>query len=87
MQSAIFPTSDIGRPLPSSSVQVSPPSRVIQSPLPGPPLIRPQVRSASCHIPANRIRGLFGSMTMSEAPVSSSTKRTFSQVSPPSIVR
>ena len=39
------------------------------------------------HIPAKRMRGLVGSMAMSEHPVFSSTKSTRSQVLPPSTVR
>ena len=76
-----------GSPLPLSRFQVVPPSREIQRPLPAPPLVRPQVWISICQVPANRMRGLLGSITRSEAPVLSLTKRTRSQLFPPSVVR
>ena len=87
MHSAILPISRVGRPFPSSRVQVAPPSRETWTALPGPPEVRVQVRIAICHVPAKSVRGLDGSITRSLAPVSSSTKRTCSQVAPPSMVR
>ena len=87
MHSAIFPISRVGRPLPLRRVQVVPPSRETWMALPGPPDVRVQVRIAICQLPAKRMRGLLGSITRSLAPVSSSTKRTCSQVAPPSMVR
>ena len=63
---------------------VVPPSRDVQMPLPAPPELRPQVLICTCHMPAKRMRGLFGSITRSEAPVLSFTNSTFSQVLPPS---
>src|SRR4029450_13034389 len=74
-----------GRPLPSTGFQGAPPSLERYIPLPGPPLSRPQVWISSCHIPANRTRGLLGSITRSEQPVFSSTNSVFAQVLPPSL--
>src|SRR3954463_13132209 len=85
--SVTLPTGLVGRPWPVSFVQVTPLSREVKRPLPGPPLSRPQVLISSCHIPANRMRGFFGSMPMSEQPVFSSTNRVLVQVLPPSLVR
>ena len=59
----------------------------MKSPLPGPPLSRPQVWISSGHMPAKRMRGFFGSIAMSEQPVFSSTKSVLVQVLPPSVVR
>jgi hypothetical protein len=47
-----LPTGLAGRPRPVSFVQVAPPSRDWNSPLPGPPLSRPHVLISICHIPA-----------------------------------
>ncbi len=87
MHRPILPMGGSGRPGPSMRVQVSPPSRVINMPLPGPPLSRTQVRRANSHMPAIRMRGLCGSITRSDTPVFSSTNRICSHVSPPSVVR
>lgn len=87
MHTSILPIGGAGRPLPRSRVHVSPPSRDMKMPLPGPPLSRPHWLTTTCHIPANSTRGLFGSITRLEAPVFSSTNRTFCQVAPPSFVR
>jgi hypothetical protein len=57
------------------------------APLPGPPLTRSQDLRRACQSPAKRIRGLFGSMQTSEAPVSTSFLSTCCQVLPPSVVR
>src|SRR5207249_8320848 len=77
----------------TSSVQVSPPSREVNSPLPAPPLVRLQGLRRACHMPANRTVGAFGSRLTSEAPVSlmmldsPCRARTRFQVLPPSRVR
>ena len=76
-----------GSPAPSSRVQLSPPSRLVQSPLSGPPLSRPQVQICICQVAAKRMRGLVGSITTSIAPEFSPEKSTRSQFSPPSTVR
>ncbi len=55
MATATLPTGLVGSPRPCSRVQVTPPSREVNRPLPGPPLSRPQVWISSVHIPANRI--------------------------------
>src|SRR3974390_3155937 len=83
----ILPTGRVGSPLPVRRVQVVPPSVDFQIPLPAPPLLRPQVCTSTCQNPANRIRGLLGSITRSEAPVLSLTNSTRSHVVPPSVVR
>src|ERR671926_1187142 len=85
--SPIFPTGFVGRPCPVRRLQVVPPSRDIQMPLPAPPLVLPQVWISICHIPANRMRELLGSITRSDAPVESFTKSTRAHVFPPSVVR
>jgi hypothetical protein len=64
-----------------------PPSFEVKRPLPGPPLSRPQVLMSICHMPANSLRGFFGSIASSEQPVFSSTNSTRSQFLPPSVVR
>ncbi len=86
MATATLPTGLVGSPLPANLFQVAPPSCERNSPLPGPPLTRPQVCISSCHMPANSTRGFFGSIAMSEQPVFSSTNSTFVQVAPPSVV-
>jgi len=50
-------------------------------------LVAAHVCISSGHIPANTMRGLFGSIAMSEQPKFSSVKRTRSQFFPPSVVR
>ena len=60
---------------------------ICNRPLPFPPLVLPHVWISSCHIPANRIRGLRASIAMSAQPVFSSTKSVRCQVLPPSAVR
>src|SRR5215472_8365581 len=65
----IFPTGGAGNPRPFSRCHVSPPSVERYSPLPCPPLVRFHVLSESCHMPANRRRGLLGSIAISEHPV------------------
>ena len=83
----ILPTGFVGSPLPVRRFQVVPPSRDVQMPLPAPPLVRPHVLISTCQKPAKRMRGLFGSITRSLAPVESFTNSTRSQFLPPSVVR
>src|SRR5690348_13925017 len=82
----IFPTMPVGRPLARvMSVQVSPPSVDLNSPLPGPPLdICHSLRYAS-HIVAYITFGSFGSIEMSSAPVSGPRYSTLRHVLPPSV--
>src|SRR5882724_9312691 len=56
-------------------------------PLPAPPDTSSQGRRTNCHIPANSMRGLPGTITRCAAPVESFTNRTFCHVLPPSAVR
>ncbi len=81
------PTSPDGMPgLRVISVHVSPPSVLLNSPLPGPPDdIWYSLRYAS-HNEAYSTLGLLRSMTMSMAPDLSSRKRTRRQVLPPSVL-
>ena len=87
MASPILPSCVVGRPFPVSRFHVVPPSRDIQMPLPAPPDTRPHVLICTCHMPANRMRGLFGSMISSDAPVLSFTNSTRSHDFPPSMLR
>src|SRR4051812_44306044 len=70
-----------------SSVQVLPPSVVLNRPLPGPPLENECGVRKTSHNPAYRMSGFFGSMTRSTAPVLSSRNSTRSQFLPPSFDR
>src|SRR5262245_64809582 len=79
MATVTLPFVRVGSPRPVSFFQVEPPSVDLYRPLPGPPLSRPQVWISSGHIPAKRMRELFGSITRLEQPVFSSTKSAFSQ--------
>src|SRR2546430_4315833 len=56
-------------------------------PLPAPPDTSSQGRRTNCHIPANSMRGLPGTITRCAAPLESFTNRTFCHVLPPSAVR
>src|SRR2546426_406495 len=56
-------------------------------PLPAPPDTSSQGRRTNCHIPANNMRGLPGTITRCAAPVESFTDSTFCHVLPPSAVR
>src|SRR5579884_2802305 len=78
---------DLGVGVGINCVQVSPPSREVYSPLPGPPLVKAHGTRRACHRPANSTRGLFGSKHTSDAPVSLSLNSTRCQVLPPSVVR
>ena len=84
----IFPMIPLGRPLLRViSVQLSPPSVDLKTPLPAPPDTSSQGRRTACQSPAYRIRGLTGSSARSIAPVLSFRYRTLSHVLPPSLVR
>src|SRR5215208_7104570 len=82
-----LPTGVSGSPWPVIRVHVVPPSRLVHSPLPRPPLVRPHVWISICHVPAKSTRGLDGSITRSLTPVESFTYSTFCHVPPPSVVR
>src|SRR5437764_94761 len=74
MATPILPHGPSGRPCSPglSCVHVSPPSRDVYRPLPGPPEVISHGLRRVCHRPANRMRGLFGSRHTSLAPVSAS---------------
>ena len=77
-----------GRPrFPVSSVHVSPPSSLLNIPVPGPPLRLHQKLRRTSHIDAYSTRGLLGSIDMSIAPARSDRYSTRSHVSPPSFDR
>src|SRR5215510_9349845 len=82
---SILPTSGFGRPF-VSFVHVAPPSFVICTPLPGPPLNCPHVCCSACHMPARRMLGFFASIERPEHPVLPSTNSTRFQLTPPSVV-
>ena len=75
-----------GSPLPVSRVQVFAPSVVFQSPLPGPPPLKPQGWRRRWYDAASSTFGFEGSMTTSVNPVSLSMNLVFVQVLPPSVV-
>ena len=83
---SILPTGGLGNPV-SAFFQVAPPSRVMYTPLPGPPLYIAHVCITTCHVPAISTFGSFASIEMPEQPVFGSTNSTRSHVSPPSVVR
>src|SRR6185436_2180082 len=66
------------------SVQVSPPSVVLNIPEPAPPDTSIHGRRYACQKPAYRTFGLFGSITRSTTPVESFRNRMRSHVLPPS---
>ena len=74
MAMPIRPRSPLG--MPSASLdrfQVRPPSSVANSPEPGPPDLKNQGQRRNCHIEANSLSGLRGSIARSAAPVRGST--------------
>ena len=84
----ILPMSPLGIPgLNVSSVHVSPPSVLFQSPLRPAPASIPQGVRWNFHILAYRMRGLVTSIDRSAAPVLSSRNSTFFHETPPSVVR
>src|SRR5207248_11121765 len=83
----MFPHRPVGSPgFLVSSVQCSPASVDLNSPLPAPPDTSVQGRRTACHRPAYSTFGLVGSRTRSAAPVESFRNRTLFQVLPPSVV-
>jgi hypothetical protein len=83
---SILPTGGLGNPS-SAFFQVAPPSRVMYTPLPSPPLNIAHVWTTTCHVPAMSTLGSLASIEMPEQPVSGLTNSTRSQVSPPLVVR
>src|SRR5262249_47291155 len=84
----MFPQIPSGRPgLRVSSVQWSPPSVVLNKPLPLPPDDKSQGVRPACQNPAYNTFGLPGSITRSTTPVESLRKKIFSHVLPPSFDR
>ena len=82
---AMRPITPSGRPgFPVSSVHVSPPSSLLNMPVPGPPLWLHQKLRRTSHIDAYSTRGLVRSMDRSIAPARSDRYSTRSHVSPPS---
>src|SRR5690349_1859775 len=69
------------------STQLSPPSTVLNNPLPAPPEDSIHGVRPACHSAAYSTFGLFGSITRSTTPVESLRKRIFSHVRPPSFDR
>src|SRR5688572_8601986 len=65
---------------------VSPPSQLVQMPLPGPPEVKNQGKRRCSHVDASRCSGFDGSITSSNAPVRSFTYSTLRHVLPPSVV-
>ena len=70
-----------------TSVQVSPPSVVFQSPLRPEPASIPHGLRWNFHVLAKRMRGFVGSRLRSATPVLSFTYSTFFHDLPPSVVR
>jgi len=88
MVTPILPRSPSGRPgLREISSQVSPPSKLLNRPLPGPPLEMFQKLRRASHIEANSRRGLLGSIVRSIVPATSLRCRIFCQLLPPSFER
>ena len=88
MATSILPSGDFGMPWSSTRVQFVPPSWVMKTPLPGPPLnIAPRYASPPATCRQSVMSGLCGSMDRPEQPVFSSTNSTRSQCWPPSVVR
>src|SRR5689334_12142109 len=84
----MFPQIPSGRPgLRVISVQWSPPSVVLKSPLPFPPDESIHGVRPACHNPAYKTLALFGSITRSTTPVESLRNKILSQVLPPSLER
>ena len=84
----ILPISPAGSPgLRVISFHVSPPSMLLNKPLPGPPLDIWNSRRNACHSDAYSTFGFARSNAMSMPPVLSSRNSTFFQVVPPSVLR
>src|SRR5438105_13984818 len=81
----MLPQIPVGNPLLRViSAQLSPPSMVLNNPLPAPPEDSSHGVRPACHKAAYSTFGLFGSITRSTTPVESLRKRIFSQFRPPS---
>src|SRR5574338_964763 len=80
-----LPTGGFGRPA-VALVQCAPPSWVMNTPLPGPPLRSTHVCTSTCQAPATSVFGSAGSIARPEQPVCSSTNNTRCHVAPPSVV-
>src|SRR5215510_2037846 len=72
---SIFPTGDFGRPF-DSFVHFAPPSFVMYTALPGPPLVCTHVCCSACQKPASRTFGFFASIERPEHPVFGSANST-----------
>ncbi len=84
----MLPQIPSGRPgLRVISVQWSPPSVVLNKPLPLPPDESNQGVRPACQSAAYKMLALFGSMTRSTTPVESLRNKIFSHVRPPSLER
>ena len=79
------PLSPAGTPL-LSFIHVRPASDDFQMALPGPPPLKPQLVRRRWYVAAYSTLLFEGSITISVAPVFSSTCRTAVQVTPPSVV-
>src|ERR1043166_9462020 len=74
----------VGRPF-VILAQCAPPSMVRYSPLFGPPPLYPNTVRRRSYAAAYRMLGLFGSMAISDTPVSSSMYNDCVHVTPPSV--
>src|SRR6266550_5276721 len=84
----MLPQMPAGRPvLRVISVQLSPPSTLLNNPLPAPPDDSIHGVRPACQSAAYSTLGLFGSITRSTTPVESLRKRILSQLRPPSLER
>src|SRR5256886_16916986 len=82
----MFPHRPVGRPgFLVSSVQCSPASVDLKSPLPAPPDTSVQGRRPACHRPAYSTFGLVGSRIRTAAPVEPLRDRNLFQVLPPAV--
>ncbi len=77
----------VGKPLPSTSVQLSPPLLLFHRPLPGPPEFRKYGPRTRSQLDAQITFGSRGSSTMSTKPALSLMNFTSFHESPPSVVR
>ena len=83
---ADLPTRPVGSP-PSSRFHVSPPSVDRKTPDSSEPEVAVQGFRSARHAEAKTMRGFDGLIAKSTAPVESEIARTWSHVSPPSVVR
>ena len=87
MDNPMRPFIPAGKPPPTTSVQVMPPSVDFHSALPGPPLFRNQGPRTRSQLAAKTVLGSSGRSATSTKPALSLMNLTSSQVSPPSMVR